>query len=141
MKMFEEACFDFNLIDIYNLLDKPHENTLSNISPESLEVFAAFSPVEPKIIILAIRGLQQILFRNYIRHNITKRVEISAFPLCLSVHDKKIAIGLNDRRFVILEEEKISEYKGHSEGVIGVSITPRGIISASKCEIGIWSIE
>lgn len=139
--MFEDSMLDFNLIDIYNLLDKPHENTISNISPESLEIYAVFSPIEPKILILAIRGLQQILFRNYIRHNILRRVEISAFPLCISVNDKKIAIGLNDRRFVILEDEKMQEYKGHTEGVTGVYITNRGIVSVSKSEVGIWSNE
>ncbi|CAG9309951.1 unnamed protein product [Blepharisma stoltei] len=139
-KLFESEQSEFNLIDIYNVLEPNEKSKNYYPQPESLECKARFDLLNDKILLITVRGLQYLLFRNYATHQIVRRVNLSGFPLTLAVNGTKIAIGLCDKRIIVYEDGKIQEYKGISDSVGALVFTAKSLVSCSGTELSLWSV-
>lgn len=139
-KLFENEQSEFNLIDVYNVLE--HSEKAKNFypQPDSLECKVRFDPVTDRVCLIIIRGLQYLLFRNYAQHQIIRRVSLSGFPMSLSIDGAKIAIGLGDRRILVYENGQMQEYQGISESVGALVFSKNGLVSCSGTELTLWSV-
>lgn len=138
-KLFDSAKVEFNLIDNWDLKE-PYERTKHvYLQADCLECKGKFDNISEKIIWLIIRGAQYLLARNYYSHQITKKINLAGFPLCISVKDHRISVGLSDRRVLVYSDGNVHEFSAHSDIVTSLDFYENGLVTVASNEIAIWT--
>lgn len=139
-KLFENTDLQFNLIDIFDFKE-PHERTKHFYSQaDSLECHSKFDPTSEKMVWVIVKGAQYLIYRNYFTHLIVRKINLAGFPLCLGVHEHKVAVGLADRRVIVYFDGTIHEYLSHSDPVYNLAFLPNGFVTSASIEIGLWAL-
>ena len=139
-KLFENTELQFNLIDIFDFKE-PHERT-KHIYPQadSLECRGKFDQVIEKMVWVIIKGAQYLIHRNYLTHQVTRKINLAGFPLCLGVSEQRVAVGLADRRVIVYFDGNVHEYFSHSDPVYNLAFLPGGFVTCASNEIGLWEL-
>ena len=136
-KMFKDS--EFILADIYNVID-PEKQTLFFAHGESLEAKARFYS-DGKTVLIVVKSIQYLLFRDFSSHTITRRVSLNAYPMSLGVLGTRIGVGLSDRRVLVYHEGQIQEYDAHSDSVSALIFTQHHLVTCSNTEIAVWNLQ
>lgn len=138
-KFFDKSQ-EFNLIDFFDFKE-PYERT-KHVYPqaESLECKGKFDFISEKLVWVIIRGAQYLIERNFVAHQIVRKINLAGFPLCISVYEHRIAVGLSDRRVIVYADGSIHEYLSHSQPLTDLVLFSKGLGTVSGNEVGYWSL-
>merc|ERR1711964_965404 len=82
---------------------------------------ARFSPVRKDEMLCAVKTLQYVFVRNFVRKTMVKRIPLMHFPCCLdiSADAKWLAVGTSDRlvELVSTTDQTAADYSGHGDSV------------------------
>lgn len=141
------------IVDIYNVFENPHgievDSTEESIKSthklyqQLSNVQSAAKFYQDELMICTASTLQYILFRNFISHNVIKRVVINHFPISLDILEDHFAVGCADNILMVYNNKtsETCDLTGNSSQVDIVSYDKSGLISASNGEILIYKFK